>query len=154
MECQPVQQRLQELLDQLVLDGGERGLQVAAYLDGKLVVDAWAGVADAASGRLVDGETLFPVFSSTKGLATTIAHRLVERNKLDYDMPIAKVWPAFGVRGKEHITLRQALTHSAGVPQMPAGIDYRPCAIGTRCARPLPICHRSGQRGRGSNTTR
>lgn len=116
------QHRMQDMLDGLVARGQARGLQVAAYVDGRLVVDAWAGVADAATGRAVDGDTLFPVFSTTKGMMATVIHRLVERGRLDYDWPIARVWPEFAANGKAAITLRQALAHMAGIPQMPGGI--------------------------------
>src|ERR1700722_20865411 len=101
-----MQNRIQTLLDCLVAEGKERGLQVAAYVDGKLVLNAWAGVADADSGRAVDADTLFPVFSTTKGMAATIIHLLVERGQLSYDEPIAKVWPEFGAHGTGGITLR------------------------------------------------
>src|SRR6185295_7013528 len=40
--------KVRAVLESLVKDGPEIGLQVAAYLDGKLVIDAWAGMADAA----------------------------------------------------------------------------------------------------------
>ena len=116
------QQRMQAVLAGLVAKGQARGLQVAAYLDGKLVVDAWAGVADVDTGRLVDGDTLFPVFSTTKGIMATVIHRLVERGLLDYEWPIARVWPEFAANGKSAITLRQALSHMSGIPQMPSGI--------------------------------
>jgi CubicO group peptidase (beta-lactamase class C family) len=113
------QRRIQELLNDLVERGIERGIQVAAYLNGKLVIDAWAGIADPASGREVTGDTLFPVFSAGKGIAATAIHILYEQGKLDYDTPIAACWPEFGRHGKERITLRQALSHTAGIPQMP-----------------------------------
>jgi CubicO group peptidase (beta-lactamase class C family) len=76
------------------------GLQVAAYLDGRLVVDAWAGVADPASGRPVAGDTLFPVYSAGKPIVSTCVHLLAERGLLDYEAPVAAYWPAFGARGK------------------------------------------------------
>jgi CubicO group peptidase (beta-lactamase class C family) len=113
------QVRVQRLLDNLVATNASSGVQVAAYYQGKLVVDAWAGEADPATGRLVDGETLFPVFSTGKGLTATAIHRLVERGVLAYDDPIARHWPEFAAHGKGAITLRQALNHSAGMPQMP-----------------------------------
>ena len=122
------QERIQRLLDSLVREGRERGMQVAAYLDGNLVVDAWAGLADAATGRPVDGETLFPVFSVTKGVAATIVHILVQRGQLAYDTPLAELWPEFGRRGKSGITLRHALSHMAGLPFMPMGLGYRDLA--------------------------
>ncbi len=57
-----VNARVQAVLDDLIARDLERGLQVAAYLDGQILVDAWAGVADPATGRPVDGQTLFCVF--------------------------------------------------------------------------------------------
>ena len=115
------QRRVQAVLDQLTASGEERGLQVAAYLDGELVVDAWSGVADPATGRTVDGDILFTVFSIGKGIAATAVHMLVERGALDYDAPVCRVWPEFAANGKEAVTLRQVLCHQAGIPQVPDG---------------------------------
>ncbi|MDD5260945.1 MAG: serine hydrolase [Methylacidiphilales bacterium] len=119
-----IQQTIQSLLQQLIADGTERGMQVAAYCEGRLVVDAWAGIANHQTGMTVDGDTLFPVFSVSKGLAATVVHRLVERGELSYDSPIAEIWPEFTAHGKERITLRQGLSHTAGLPYMPKGIGY------------------------------
>jgi len=116
--------RVQALLDEMIETGPEIGLQVAAYHRGKLVVDAWAGVADPSNGRPVDGDTVFVTFSVSKGVTATIAHLLAERGQLDYDAPIADVWPAFAAHGKERITARHALTHMAGLAHLP--IDLRP----------------------------
>ena len=113
---------VQGVIDGLVASGEEVGLQVAAYVDGKLVVDAWAGVADEKTGRPVDGDTLFTSWSTTKGFVATCLHILADRNLVDYDAPIADYWPEFSANGKERVTVRHALTHSAGIPQMPAGV--------------------------------
>ena len=117
-----VNARVKAVMDDLIGRGVEQGLQVAAYLDGELVVDTWAGVADATTGRPVDGETLFVVWSTTKGITATVIHLLAERGLLDYDAPVARYWPEFGVNGKQEITLRQVLSHTAGVPQQPDGL--------------------------------
>jgi len=117
-----LQDTIQNLLNTLVAEGKERGAQVAAYIDGSLAVDAWAGVADVRTGAPVDGETLFPVFSTTKGIFSTVIHILVERGILDYDAPIATYWPEFAANGKETITVQQALAHTSGIPYMPEGI--------------------------------
>ena len=117
-----VQAAVQAVLDDLVSQEAERGMQVAAYFEGERVVDAWAGIADPETGRGVDGETLFTVFSSTKGVAATVIHLLAERGVLDYDDPIADYWPEFAANGKERITIRHALTHTAGIPHMPANV--------------------------------
>jgi len=114
---------VQAVLDALVTDGPELGLQVAAYLHGELVIDAWAGVADQASGTRVDGQTLFWASSTAKGIAATCIHLLAERGQLDYDATVASYWPAFAANGKGAVTVRQVLSHTAGVPYPPPGCD-------------------------------
>jgi CubicO group peptidase (beta-lactamase class C family) len=131
-----LQHKIQGLLDDMVARDRERGVQATLYFRGRFVVDAWAGTADYRSGLPVTGDTLFPVFSTTKGVAATIIHRLTERGILDYDTPIATWWPEFGARGKERITLRHALGHTSGLPLVPPGIG--PSEIGNwdlMCAR-------------------
>ncbi|MBI4305156.1 MAG: beta-lactamase family protein [Chloroflexi bacterium] len=114
-----VNERIAHLIQELVDSGQELGLQVAAYLRGKLVVDTWAGVADEKTGRKVDGDTLFTSWSTTKGWVATCVHILADRKNLGYDEPIARYWPEFAAKGKEKATVQHALTHMTGVPQMP-----------------------------------
>lgn len=116
---QVANRRVQALLDRLTASGDELGLQVAAYHEGRLVIDVWSGVADRESGRPVEGGTLFTSFSVTKGVVATAIHILAERGVLDYDTPVAAYWPEFGQNGKQAATLRHVLTHTEGVPQMP-----------------------------------
>ena len=113
--------RVRTVLEDIVRQGPEVGLQVAAYLDGKLVIDCWAGLADEAAKKPVDGRTLFMLSSTTKGVTATCMHKMVELHHIDYDMPIVKVWPEFGAHGKDKATLRDAMTHRTGVPQTPVG---------------------------------
>jgi CubicO group peptidase (beta-lactamase class C family) len=114
-----LQQQVQEAIDKLVESEEERGIQVAVYHRGEPVVEAIAGVADPATGRLVRSDTPFYNFSIVKGAAATIVHILVDRGLFGYDTPVAKIWPEFGARGKQAVTIRQVLNHSAGVPQIP-----------------------------------
>lgn len=113
-----IQHVIQDTADKLVESGAEIGLQVAVYRHGELVADVVAG--EAAPGRPVTSDTPFFSFSTGKGVAATVAHVLAERGVLDYDRPVAELWPEFGVHGKEKVTLRHVLTHSAGVPAVPA----------------------------------
>ena len=113
--------KVRAVLASLVEDTPEIGLQVAAYLDGELVIDAWAGMADPAAGKPVDGDTLFMLSSTTKGVTATCMHLCVEKHGLSYDLPIIDVWPEFGAHGKQNATLRMALAHQTGVPQTPVG---------------------------------
>lgn len=117
-----MQERVQGKIDDLVASGAELGLQVAVYQDGELVVDACAGVADPATGRAVTSDTPFFSYSIGKGVAATAVNVLAEQGVLDYDTPIADVWPEFAAHGKSSITLGHALSQSAGVPGLPQDI--------------------------------
>ena len=93
---------------------GTGGAAVAVYLHGELVVDAWTGVRTPA-GDPWERDTVAMSFSTTKGVVSTVLHRLVDRGLVDYDTPVAHYWPEFAQAGKGEITVRQLLTHSAGM---------------------------------------
>ena len=115
-----LQQQVQEAIDELVGSGAERGMQVAVYQHGELVVDAVSGVADHETGRLVAADTPFYCYSVGKGATTTVAHVLVEQGLFGYDTPVVELWPEFSAHGKETATVRHVLTHTVGVPGIPA----------------------------------
>jgi CubicO group peptidase (beta-lactamase class C family) len=120
-----LQQQVQEAIDQLVESGAERGLQVAVYRHGVQVVDAVAGVADPATNRPVTPDTPFFSYSIGKGVASTVVHVLTERGVLGYDTRIVELWPEFGAHGKGTVTVRHALSQSAGVPGLPSGLTVK-----------------------------
>ena len=115
-----LQQQVQRAIDGLVESGTERGLQVAVYLHGEQVVDAVAGIADPETGRPVASDTPFYAYSVGKGATSAVAHVLVERGLFGYDTPVVELWPEFGAHGKESATVRHVLTHTVGVPGIPA----------------------------------
>ena len=94
----------------------EVGAAVCAYVDGAPVVDLWGGVADTTTGRPWNRDTIVPVFSSTKGVTAVCANLVIERGLLDPDTTVATYWPEFAANGKEAITVRQVLSHQAGLP--------------------------------------
>lgn len=105
-----VQARVSGLLEGLVESGRERGLQVAAYLDGEPIVDAHAGWADRPGGRPPGSDSLIHSFSTGKGFTATLVRVLAERGLIDYDTPIAHYWPEVGAHGKERATVRHLLS--------------------------------------------
>src|SRR5918995_6571106 len=115
-----LQQQVQEAVDRLVEPGAERALQVAVYRHGEPVVDASSNNADPATGRPVTSDTPFYAYSTGKGVTATVAHVLAERAAFGYDTPIVELWPEFGAHGKETATVEHVLTHSVGVPGIPA----------------------------------
>jgi CubicO group peptidase (beta-lactamase class C family) len=95
--------------------GREVGASFAATLNGELVVDLWGGYADGAGTRPWERDTIINVFSTTKAMTALCAHILVDRGALDVDSPVARYWPEFAQAGKEGITTRQLLSHTAGL---------------------------------------
>lgn len=93
----------------------EVGAACTLYHRGRPVVDIWGGLADVASGRAWQADTICLVFSAAKGPTTTCIHQLVEAGRLDVDLPVAHYWPEFGCNGKEDISIRQVLSHEAGL---------------------------------------
>ncbi len=82
------------------------GGALAVYLHGEPVVDVWTGYADRSGTEYWTADTGAMVFSATKGMASTVIHRLADRGLIDYDAPVAEYWPEFGANGKADITVR------------------------------------------------
>jgi CubicO group peptidase (beta-lactamase class C family) len=94
------------------------GGALSVYLHGEPVVDVWTGYADRHGTEYWNADTGAMVWSVTKGLASTVIHRLVDRGLIDYDMPVAEYWPEFGANGKADITVRDVMRHRAGLSQL------------------------------------
>ncbi|MEI7033534.1 serine hydrolase domain-containing protein [Streptomyces pratensis] len=95
----------------------EPGGQLAAHLDGRLVVDLWAG--DGFTGDLMPA-----VYSSTKGAAHLVVALLVQDGVLDLDRRVSAYWPEFTGGGKERLTLRELLGHRAGLIGADGGFTF------------------------------
>ncbi|MFZ5630217.1 MAG: serine hydrolase domain-containing protein [Spirochaetota bacterium] len=96
-------------------DKHETGAAVCVYYRGAKVVDIWAGLKNRTSSDPWLEDTLVPVFSVTKALASLCFLILAKRGKFDYDKPVAHYWPDFAIAGKKEITCRQLLEHRAGL---------------------------------------
>ena len=74
----------------------------------------------AAPGRPMTDATLLPWFSITKVLVGVSLVQQWERGRLDPDDPVAAHLPEFGAHGKQGVTLRHLLTHTARLAATPA----------------------------------
>lgn len=108
--------RVRDAFEENFAAGREVGASVAVMVDGEMVVDLWAGHADAARTRSWERDTIVNVFSTTKGMTTLCALRLVDQRLLDLDAPVAKYWPEFAQAGKQELPVRYLLSHRAGLP--------------------------------------
>jgi CubicO group peptidase (beta-lactamase class C family) len=114
--------RVAESFGRLVARGHGGGALVVR-LRGETVVDLCTGWADRAQTRPWTPRTLALSFSTTKGIASTVIHRLAERGVLAYDEPVATYWPEFAAGGKGRVTVRHLLTHRAGLWSVRAVAD-------------------------------
>ena len=94
------------------------GGALSVYIDGQPVVDVWTGWSDRAGTEPWTADTGAMVFSATKGVASTVIHRLADRGLLSYDAPVAEYWPEFAANGKADITVRDVLRHRSGLSHL------------------------------------
>jgi CubicO group peptidase (beta-lactamase class C family) len=91
---------------------------LSVFIDGRPVVDVWTGWSDRRGDEPWTADTGAMVFSATKGVATTVIHRLVDRGLLSYDAAVAEYWPEFGANGKSAVTVRDVLRHRSGLSHL------------------------------------
>lgn len=101
---------------ELFADPQERGAALCIRIGGETVVDLWAGSADKDGQQAWHSDTILNLYSCTKAFTAVAALQLVGEGKLDLDAPVARLWPEFAAAGKAHVTLRQLLSHRAGLP--------------------------------------
>jgi CubicO group peptidase (beta-lactamase class C family) len=103
----------------LLADGQETGAALSVVLDNRAVVDLYGGWSDAARRLPFLPQTLVNAFSVGKPVAALAVLLLVERGQIGLDDPVGRHWPEFAGQGKAGVTVRHALSHTAGVPLFP-----------------------------------
>lgn len=123
--------------------GEELGASFAAIREGETLVNIWGGFTDRAETKPWSRETLTPVYSTTKGIASIIVAWCVEQGLIGYDDQVSELWPEFGVHGKDRLTIGEAMSHQAGVPGFINPIDPalwlqpRECAAAIAALEPM-----------------
>lgn len=97
----------------------ELGAGFTLIRDGEILVDIHAGHSDRKGEQPWTAQTIVPVFSTGKAITALVVAWLVDQGRLDYDAPVADIWPDFAQAGKAQVTLAQALSHQAGLPGYP-----------------------------------
>jgi CubicO group peptidase (beta-lactamase class C family) len=128
---------VREQFDAYLLADPNYSAQLAIYQFGEPIVDLTGGphlAADSVTG----------VFSSTKGVAAITLATLVEDGLLDLDEMVVHYWPEFAPFGKDRVTVRQLLSHRAGLINTATGLDPDDILLDSRraaeqlaAARPL-----------------
>ena len=113
-------QALTQHIERAIASGREEGIQLCVYHHGQMIVDITRGSRDDA-GTPLSPNDLVLVWSTSKGITATAMHILAERKLIEYDDAIARYWPEFGQHGKDAISIRHLMSHTAGIPHLPAG---------------------------------
>jgi CubicO group peptidase (beta-lactamase class C family) len=121
--CDPKFNRVKDAFAENFEKRVEVGAAAAVMLDGKSVVDIWAGHADKEKTKPWARDTLVNVYSTTKGVTAICAHRLADKGLLDIDAPVAKYWPEFAQAGKDKLPVRYLLSHKAGLAAVRKTLD-------------------------------
>ena len=116
--CDPRFEPLRDAFRLNFAERGELGAAVCVMVDNNVVADLCGGWADQEQGRPWQQDTLVNMFSVGKGLVAAGAARLAGQGTLDLDAPVAACWPEFAAAGKDAITVRQLLSHQAGLPSV------------------------------------
>lgn len=99
-----------------VYDPGDLGAALCVIVDGRIVVDVWGGWCDVDRTRRWEADTLVNAYSVGKAVTAAAVLTVVAAGALDLDAPLSRVWPEYGAHGKGTTTLREALSHRAGLP--------------------------------------
>lgn len=117
----PVLEAVDEVVAKHVDDDFVSGAVTLVAEDGKIVHLSAVGQADIEANKPMTRDTMFAIASMTKPITATALMILVEEGKVDLDDPVSKYIPEFAdvtLEGKpleKPITLRQVLTHTAGM---------------------------------------
>ena len=132
-------------------EGREVGAACAVHRDGRLVVDLWGGYRDGRRRLPWERDTLVPVWSTTKGLASMTLAVAHSRGLVDFDERVAAYWPEFAQNGKADVTVRQLLSHRAGLAALDDPISMEAMVdsdrLASQLARQAPLWqpgHRQG----------
>lgn len=115
----------------------EIGAACSVSVGGELVVDIWGGQRDPHRGLPWEEDTLVNVFSTTKGVSSIAVAHAHSRGLFDYDAAVAQYWPQFAAQGKESITVRQLLSHQAGLCAIDAPLTLEALADPDRVAQAI-----------------
>jgi CubicO group peptidase (beta-lactamase class C family) len=125
-------------LDDALASDPDYSFQVAAFHRGERVLDVWGGP------HLTEHSAFVP-YSVTKVTIGIVIGLLVQRAELDLDEPVATYWPEFASAGKGAVTVRQLLSHQAGLPQASPPLAWAEFfddhAASFRLAQTTPLWH-------------
>jgi len=105
------------ILDKLIEKGKTPGLQYVAIKNNEIIYEYYGGIGNYKNNEKVDKNTVFKIFSTTKTFTALAIMQLAEQKKLNIKDPVSKYVDYYPY--KEEITIKQVLSHTAGIPNPP-----------------------------------
>lgn len=109
-------ERIKERFAAIITQAPNSGAAVSVWHEGRNIVNLWGGIADRNSKTPWAEDTKAVVFSCTKGLMSLAIAQLYQEGKIDYDDLVVNYWPEYKGLGKDGTTIRDLVSHRAGVP--------------------------------------
>ncbi len=126
-ELQGIVQAGFEQIEAVFSDGFNQGREVGAALtvlrEGEVLIDLVGGHTNRARSALWQPDTLVCCFSISKAISSMCVLRAVDAGHLALDALVTRYWPEFGQVGKGEVTVRDLLSHQAGVPGFHEPVD-------------------------------
>ena len=110
--------KVYDYLNKAVNSGRENGMQFVVYHKDKCIVNASVGYTDFSQKEKITENHIFPIFSTSKGICSTLVHILAERGLIDYNKQVPSFWPNF----KANVTVGQILGMTAGLYREPSDL--------------------------------
>jgi len=121
--------RIDRVLQQYIDQNKIAGAVALVLRDGKPIYERALGLSDKEAHRPMSADTLFRIASQTKAITSTAVLALYEEGKIGLDEPVSHFIPTFAkttvavrdasgvkiVPAKRAITIRDLLTHTAGI---------------------------------------
>lgn len=113
----------EQFIDESIRAGVVPGAILIASKHGKIRIRHTAGAYCGLAGRTLPltADVRHCFYSYSKLVSATVVVMAHQDGLIDYDTPVSHYIPEFTGGGKDGITIRHLLTHSAGIPSVPLG---------------------------------
>lgn len=113
--------RIPDVVERAIGAGEYAGAAVGVAVDGRLVLEHYAG--EAAPGTPSSLETTWPLASISKCFTAAMVMSLVERGDLSLETRVHDLLPRFRDAGREEIRVRHLLGHTSGLRYESPGLE-------------------------------
>jgi CubicO group peptidase (beta-lactamase class C family) len=123
LDEEPLREKLRLLFDENFSRFGELGAAVSVWQQGKPIVELHGGFRDTKRELPWKADTIVLFWSATKGLGSACLLHALQERAIGLERRVAEFWPEFGQNGKSEITIRELISHQAGLSALDEPID-------------------------------